>query len=526
MYIQPNSNIRILHNVPCDKDYTNTLFFNSLADQTAYFIGQTRHNLGNQYFARMANGLARVEVPIGNMYDCNYLMFQNTSFSNKWFYAFITNVEYVNNVTTEITFELDEMQSWFFDYTMQDVFVEREHTLTDNIGDNIVPESFNLGEYVTNSYEELLSPNGVYIMVAYIPINTTSQISGQIIDGVFQACALKIFPSTTGGVNGLNSFLQSYLEKPDNIQSIYTIPSWAYAGTVSDDGTDVPYGDTGDFNYITVNPVSVLSELDGYRPRNKKLYTYPYNFYQVDNASGQSLTLRYEFFDQLTPHLVNFSSITQPVASVIRATGYKNTRTGGGLQAPQSLNTESLVLSNFPQCSWVVDSYDAWCAQQALPLAIGTGGAIATLGLANFGSIHSGSNVPIFGAIGATGNAFLNQYQASIKADTCKGILTSGNANIGYKTQNFFGGRFSIENSMARQIDDFFDLYGYALREVKQPNRNYRPHWNYVKTIGCQINASFPYEHELKINNIYDKGIRFWRNPSEVGNYSLDNSPV
>ena len=79
---------------------------------------------------------------------------------------------------------------------------------------------------------------------------------------------------------------------------------------------------------------------------------------------------------------------------------------------------------------------------------------------------------------------------------------------------------------MAQQIDEFFDLFGYQTNEVKIPNRNVRPHWNYVKTIDCQINASFPYEYELKINSIYNNGIRFWNNPSEVGNYSLDNSPI
>lgn len=55
----------------------------------------------------------RVEKKAEDLYDCNYLAFQNTSFGSKWFYAFITSVEYVNNITSEITFEIDVLQTYF-----------------------------------------------------------------------------------------------------------------------------------------------------------------------------------------------------------------------------------------------------------------------------------------------------------------------------------------------------------------------------------------------------------------------------
>ena len=37
MYIEPNSNIKIYHNVPLDDTYKHTLYFSSLASQNAYF---------------------------------------------------------------------------------------------------------------------------------------------------------------------------------------------------------------------------------------------------------------------------------------------------------------------------------------------------------------------------------------------------------------------------------------------------------------------------------------------------------
>lgn len=90
----------------------------------------------------------RVGLSADACYDCNYLMFQNSGFGSKWFYAFITSVEYVNNAVTEISFEIDVMQTWFFNYSVGECFIEREHSASDEIGENLVPETVNVGEYV------------------------------------------------------------------------------------------------------------------------------------------------------------------------------------------------------------------------------------------------------------------------------------------------------------------------------------------------------------------------------------------
>ena len=80
-------------------------------------------------------------------------------------------------------------------------------------------------------------------------------------------------------------------------------------------------------------------------------------------------------------------------------------------------------------------------------------------------------------------------------------------------------------------------MFGYATNKVKTPNRNSRPHWNYVKTRGCVLHSGrvaadgtltggLPADDMAKINAIYDNGITFWKNGSEVGDYSLNNKPV
>ena len=137
MYIEPNSNIKIYKNVPLDNSYNHTLFFSSIATQNAYFHGNSgilKYNLTAQSYQRVVKGSMRIAVKADNLYDCNYLAFQNSSFGTKWFYAFITGVEYVNNETSEITFEIDPVQTYFFDVQLKECYVEREHSSSAKAG--------------------------------------------------------------------------------------------------------------------------------------------------------------------------------------------------------------------------------------------------------------------------------------------------------------------------------------------------------------------------------------------------------
>lgn len=168
MYIEPSTNIRILKNVPLDNTYRNTFWFSNdeagKFAQTQHMQNYTKHNLTNQTYQRVNKGVARVGIKAEDLYDCNYMMFQNTNFGNKWFYAFITSVEYVNNTVSEITFEIDVMQTWYFDYELKECFVEREHSVTDVAGDNLATEPVDLGSIICTSI------NGTGLFDSYVAV--------------------------------------------------------------------------------------------------------------------------------------------------------------------------------------------------------------------------------------------------------------------------------------------------------------------------------------------------------------------
>jgi len=68
----------------------------------------------------------------------------------------------LSNATTELTLELDEIQTWFFDMTIQPGLVLREHSVNDDVFENLMPEPFNITDYTYRDSGGVLGiPDGV-----------------------------------------------------------------------------------------------------------------------------------------------------------------------------------------------------------------------------------------------------------------------------------------------------------------------------------------------------------------------------
>ena len=85
--------------------------------------------------------------------------------------------------------------------------------------------------------------------------------------------------------------------------------------------------------------------------------------------------------------------------------------------------------------------------------------------------------------------------------------------------------KYTCRYEMAKQIDDFYSVYGYLVSENKVPNITGRASWNYIKTNGSSVVGKVPSNVLKKINSLFDRGITFWH-VNDVGNYALDNSII
>ena len=516
-YIVPNSNIRILQKCPLDMGYVNTIYFSSQSAQQNYFAGLTKYDLSQYSYQRAYKNTMKVGIQAENLYNCNYMMFQNYAFGTKWFYAFITKVEYINDKTSEITYEIDVMQTWFFNYTLKPCFVEREHTITDKPGDNIIPESLETGDYMLVD----LGTAGIFkqykiVVASTFSINddeTIEDASGGLYGGCYSGLHYNIFDT----VSDVNNFLDLATKnaKSDGIVSVFMMPS--EFARESESGT--PYSKN-----ITV--LKNQRSIGGYTPRNKKLLTFPYNTLYVLSSEGKSGYYPFEYFssEKCEFTLQGCMNCNPQVMMFPRA--YKG--------VTENYN-EQMMISDFPQCAYTIDTYKAWLAQQGgqammyatnLTTGIGGSGLGAVAGMA--GTMGEGG---VYGALATTGisgvmslvGTMIQDYQHKLQPDHSRGSQGS-NIKIANKTLGFHIYQAHIHPQFAKIIDSFFDRYGYASHVVKVPNRNARPYWTYTKTVGCSVFGSLPASDAVKIQNIYDNGITFWKNGQNVGNYTLDNS--
>ena len=547
-YIEPNTTVQFL-NVPYDPDYENTMYWESLSEQNTYMETKILYTISNNSYQRKDKGVLRVgwvaDTTPGNsviktLYASNYMRFRNTNYENKWFYAFVKQVEYVNNNTVDVFYELDVLQTWALDYTLLDCFVERNHTPTDVLGEHTVPEGLEHGEYFDTPLEVASSSqtgnasqvgNNHFEYTPAVCLITTFDAQGNYTDGtiihgqaiqgdMFSGLFYTIYQLTAANLTALNDTLEAIsgnsgtglviiskdgVKVPkflaDGVVALFMMP-WEFAASIT--GQSVAPAVTLGFDVRTNG--SYL--LGNYQPRNKKLLCYPYNMFYISNNQGGDAELRWE----------DFSTALQAQIQI-----WGNVSPNGGMTCiPMSYKgytgrnpNEMLQLTGFPMCSWAYDSYKAWVAQNA-----------ATIGASILGIASQWANftvgtqmLPSGGVIGSTLGAVGQVFDHKRKSPQAEG---NGNTNLTYQSGllTFYFYRKHIKEEYAKIIDAYFDMYGYKVNRVGTPSRNVRDCWTYVKTIGCAVDGLLPAEDAKKIEGLFDKGIRFWRPTATFGVYS------
>lgn len=508
MYIDPNTTIKLLRNVPLDNTYRNTIYFASKAAQQSFFVSKEKYSLDHQSYQRAEKGEAKVQIKTDLLYDCNYMMFQNTAFGTKWFYAFINSVEYINNETTLVRYEIDVMQTWHFEYKLGMSFVEREMCVDDTIGNHLVPEGLEIGEYL---YTDLGIPEifNDYVIDVVATFDTSfNDAAGGYYGGMFSGLLHNTFRNGGQAIDFIEVATSRNLA--NGIVAVVMIPA-AFLYDKSPDPASKP-------KYYQESFPKAYHGIDGYIPKNNKLYTYPYNTLYVTNNEGNSASYPYEYFSGENATFEITGEMSGTPSAVVYPTEYKKTK--------KNYN-EMMSVSNYPQCAYAIDTYRAWVAQNQASLSWNLAGGAAQLvgGLAWTATVPDPSGMGVgyaFQGARRIADIVRETHQASLQPNQARGNQTGG-INLCMKIKGFQFYNAHITQEYARIIDNYFSMFGYKTNLVKIPNRVIRPHWNYVQTINANVTGPVPADDIAKIVGIYDRGITFWRNGNEVGDYTLDN---
>ena len=580
MIIAPNSTVWLCSGVPFDRGYKNTKLYSSKESQFSDLSTKAIHTVLSCSYIRGKRAI-RVECPYSLAYLVNYVIYKNTNFENKYFYAFVTDCTYINNSVFEFTIETDVMQTWMFDYVVKHSYVEREHVASDTLYGNRVEEGLEVGDYyVTSQGQDTYSRN------FKIRINASFSVTKW--DETTQNKPAE-YGVPTGLITG-NTFTSLTQFNFNNVNDAvafigYVVGDGKADGIVSICMTPISVGDFDSSNkkYSPfVGNISVYENsasatpsnnnfkegvpFQGYSPKNKKLYCYPYRFVKVVNGRGSAAIYKWEesnisasntrgiLFKEYISGNTDSEAILVPL--------YNMTSGSTSYNAAHTMHAQTSM-----QCPWSSDAFKAWLAQNAgqiqfsntnrkLNLASsianaatsaavsGTNAAtqlisgIASANPAGIASGISGIANTAMQAANAGAQMLINWEREVAKLNAViqdheilppesHGVSTSGQCAFDTGIGGFTFQTMSIRKEYAKIIDDYFTMYGYACHEVKVPNLNSRQSFNYIKTVGVNINGTCPSDDLQRIRNIYDNGITFWHTPlNSIGNYDLPNGSV
>jgi len=531
-----------LLNTPLEDDMKNTLYFASASAQQSYMQNNILKSYVNVSYQRDTSTF-RCPAHIDTIRNCNYMMYQNTAYSNKWFYCFIKKMTYISDGLTDVEFEVDPLQTFMFDVNIKPSFVEREHTNDDTVGSNTVPENIELGDYV----ETALAPQKEFSMdrsetmycIAFTRLVDDWVSSSSQYDGGLTPINLGHIPDGFiylgyDSLTYVKNTITIYNDRghADYISAIFVVPkgvfqnpkSWtSYTGQQVDFlpmkvyQTYTPFFE--DSCAITTNQQLA----DSYSPRNNKLLTFPYRYLQMSNMNGSVANYHYEYF-------------VNPLDGTIDTTpefDLKGVSSIGGdmkvypknYKGIQNNIDEGLGMGKLPVGGWSNDIFTNWMTQNGVNIAIGFASDVASIAT-GVATSPAGGGVGIIKGISGIADTIGQIYQHSMQPPQAEGATNIGSATYDWGMTAMTFKHMSIRKQFAQIADDFFDMFGYATHRVKTPNKAHRQNWWYTKTIDCNITGNVPNDYMNQIKDAYNNGITFWRNPSNFLNYSVSNGIV
>lgn len=563
-YVQPNSIIQLFRGINLDNRYMHTIYFASESAQNTWFTSKVSLTFQAQCYVRYTRNSIKIKADTTDIIDCTYMRFKNDRSVDKWFYAFINSVEYLNENTCLVTYEIDVMQTWFIQNgSIRPCYVVRQHVSDDTFGINLENEPvgselYDCDAIAYNSVDgALFGDYSLVINTTQNPLDTSQGGSGNILNNnLYNGTNMIVADSSdASALSNITTALQTILEgswtsgdRPVEVVDMFTFPK--------------KYANLSVLANTHKLSVTHAGSFDGYVPKNKKLFGYPFSYLQATTKDGSGCLYKWEYFDGMlaTNNTVSFTSYGNPI--------------GGGsiICYPDRYNgvTENidakLSITNFPKNPFNYDAYQAWVAaggavrlekEEALTnvrgiTALVKGSFNAILGSGSSGvaqaginavNLHNQDGIQAANFAGLTGGVNRVAQGAASYVETVADVIeaknkiayqwadaqyqpnqivgsATPNISVAMRALDFYFFNVHVRNDELKRLDDFLSAFGYAINKVEQPNLTSRQYWNFIQTQGAVITGNMPASSKDAIARIFDGGITFWHNGDQIGNYN------
>jgi len=482
-------------------------------------------------------------------------MYQNADISNKWYFAFIDNVQYNSLNSVIISHTIDVWQTYQFDITYYKNLILRSHIAksADVVGRWLAPEPISVApeferkhnvfndlswipQYVlhstsvynpnTKKYEYKGNGTGASLSAEYgifVDNDTDVQDIVKKYGKMSPAEALKsdnddeysnwIADLLTGQIESFEKSLNNAVklisttsisqlqDHRNELIGLYAIPAWVHDGTNKYATNNIKKKAV-----TTTLPTETLA--CGYAPRNKKMLSSLCKAYLFYNENGFKLPLKPELFTSDTP--------TFTVKSTELSTNGFLLQIGSYADYTAKTNKISYNCENRL-------GYDANTGLDkvlnTLTSAVGVVNAVGSVASQAFAGNIGGA---VQGAVGAA-----QQSINMIDALGQRGVNTGASGDVMSITEKRAMPVFadvSPTDAQCRYIDDYLDVYGYAINEIGKISTymKNRSNWNYIQVANCNIKVSAPNDDFNKLKQMFESGVTIWH--KNFGDYDQTNN--
>lgn len=176
--------LRLYKNYKYDSTYEYIKIFKNENEQLNYFNSLEYEEIEKDYYIRTNTNKFTIDKSIEEVEDegYNYLSYTN---DGKIYFCFINSMEYNSQYRTNINFEVDVIQTFMFEFTIDKSFIERKVCSIDEISD--FDEGLNIGEHIIESDTVMLNKNCEYFALfngirEQLPIYNDDGVMTSVVD--------------------------------------------------------------------------------------------------------------------------------------------------------------------------------------------------------------------------------------------------------------------------------------------------------------------------------------------------------
>lgn len=575
MMFIPDTEVRLLSNVPLSPNNEHQMTFPDKASQTSFFYNKGTFNFSDFTYVKADS---TIQVPRGRdeLYTVNYLMFRNEYFTTKWFYAYVTKLEYVNPNMTKIHFELDVYQTWQFDIEFKPSYVVREHRNRWNADGspviNTVDEGLDYGsEYETVKVEQYVPFNDVFflVIVSQKRMDVNSKEIEPNVNGSIQPLTYYVHPFKLSGaaasvtidgtpqtLDPVADVLKSLYKSTETVNNIAALYITEYIGVTSlnfsmSEFEPVTIQDPDEsFTTLRVKHKAGYSALEhnfgnkyeGFTDVSEsKLLMHPYTVTVLTDLKGNHQELKNEYIKGQDLRITTKGSIGVSNKVAYHVSDYL---IDSSVINSGEVSLENAIINNSPNdVPIITDLLAAYLQGSRNQLenqknSIVYNSIMGTLSSAMGGIGQAMARNPV-GAVGAVGGMMnssmsayfqiqgLNAKQQDLSAMPPQLSKMGGNTAFDYG--NGIKGLYIVKKQITveyqKKLGDFFKMFGYKVNELKVPNLKTRAHYNFIQTSAANVKGNVPHDDLVKIKDMFNRGITLWHG-DWVGDYSLPNGEV